>query len=170
MEMAIRKYFVSLYNYDKIYQYLLLKEKFVINLLFYQKMLIRIDRLLSLITTTAHRFVLLQNGNIVEGNYYQLLHARLCEVDIENWCTTGTTLNMILLDNVDCAASNRPKSDYAACTTYSHLINFKHKLYTGLPTRNCMVTRFNSPHTISNKTENWKQKLVLKANDTCCDA
>src|SRR6185312_7577868 len=52
--------------------------------------------------------------------------------------------------------------------TIKHFTSFKHKLYTGLPTKNSMVSRFGNCGVIANKSRVWNNKLAVKASDSCC--
>src|SRR5258708_4528817 len=78
------------------------------------------------VPTMNTRFLLQQNKNIIEGNYYQILHNKLKELDLKEWKTQGTTLKMILDPTVDRQRSTWPLEHNAARMERNSTI-FKHK-------------------------------------------
>ncbi len=92
------------------------------------------------IPITLNRYQVYHNEVLIEENLYKVIHNRLRYEDSFKWKPQGKTLIALKNENTDVTRSLWPIGHYFLHDK-KELITFKHKLFTGLPTRNVMKTR-----------------------------
>ncbi len=92
------------------------------------------------IQITLDRFQVFHRNKLIEGNLYQAIHNRLRQWDSEKWIPKGKTTMAIVDKDTDKQHSLWPLNN-PNYTKNKSLTTFKHKLITGLPTRNVMHGR-----------------------------
>ena len=118
------------------------------------------------------RFILKVNGVISQGNILNTIHHLLKEQDELTWHKTvkGKTLLAALSEKSDFELSCWPLNAPNTSKIYRSLTTFKHKLLTGLPTRNAMMKRKHSiaKATMNNKSETMQKYFKVKFSSTSC--
>jgi RNase H len=89
---------------------------------------------------TNQRFTIKQNGKVVKGNIYKHMKYTLNKQRWDIWKPTGKTITAILNNKSDTHKSLWPLQSNVGNMERS-LCKFKHKLLTGLPTKNNMIKR-----------------------------